>query len=398
MRKYPIRQGIPGFKFSAVLAGIKKSTGLDLGLIVSDQPCAVAGVFTRNSVKAAPVIDCVKKVRHGVAQAVIVNSGNANACTGRPGLHSAALTCAALASQLGIQKKHVLPCSTGVIGVPLPHDTIIASLPRLIAEASPKHSTNFAESIITTDTCTKTLAIREKINGKDVHICGIAKGSGMIMPDMATMLAFIITDAAIDASLLQTMLREENELTFNRICVDGDMSTNDSVLIMAGGKSGVAIKRNTPQASLFRSMLRKVMQELALMIVKDGEGATKLLRIRVTDAHTEADAKKAALQVARSCLVKTAFFGEDFNWGRIIAAIGQSGAVCRADTIGMHFNTIRAVRDGQAVPENRKRLVRTMKKKEITIDINLGRGNKACEVLTCDLSYDYVKINADYTT
>lgn len=398
MRKYPIRQGIPGFKFSAVLAGIKKNTGFDLGLIVSDQPCAVAGVFTRNSVKAAPVIECMKKVRHGVAQAIVVNSGNANACTGKPGLHSAELTCSALASQLGIQKKHTLPCSTGVIGVPLPHDKIIAAFPRLIAEVSPKHSTNFAESIITTDTCTKTIALREKINGNDVHILGIAKGSGMIMPDMATMLAFIITDAAIDASLLQTLLREENELSFNRICVDGDMSTNDSVLIMAGGKSGVSIKRNTSQYALFRAMLRKVMQELALMIVKDGEGATKLLRIRVTDARTEADAKKAAMQVARSCLVKTAFFGEDFNWGRIIAAVGQSGAFCRTDTIGIHFNTIRAVRGGQAVPENRNRLVKIMKEKEITIDINLGSGKKTCEVLTCDLSYDYVKINADYTT
>jgi glutamate N-acetyltransferase/amino-acid N-acetyltransferase len=398
MRTYPIRQGIPGFKFSAVLAGIKKNTGLDLGLIVSDQPCAVAGVFTRNRVKAAPVIECMKKVRHGVAQAIVVNSGNANACTGKPGLHAAELTCSALAAQLGIQKKHTLPCSTGVIGVPLPHDKIIAALPRLIAAASPKHSINFAESIITTDTCTKTIALREKINGHDVHICGIAKGSGMIMPDMATMLAFIITDAAIDACLLQTLLREENELSFNRICVDGDMSTNDSVLIMAGGKSGVAIKRNTPQYTLFRAMLRKVMQELALMIVQDGEGATKLLRINVQGARTESDAKKAAMQVARSCLVKTAFFGEDFNWGRIIAAVGQSGAACRTENISIHFDGILAVSDAQAVPKNKKRLERTMKKKEITISINLGSGSKTCDVLTCDLSYDYVKINADYTT
>ena len=398
MQKYTIRQGIPGFKFSAVQAGIKKKAGLDLGLIVSEQPCAVAGVFTRNSVKAAPVMDCVKKVRSGVAQAVLVNSGNANACTGKQGLQSTAFTCSALATQLRIKKEHVLPCSTGVIGVPLPHNKIIDALPNLIFTASLSRTTQFSECILTTDTHPKTIALREIINGKDVHICGIAKGSGMIMPDMATMLAFIITDADIDASLLQTMLLEENELSFNRICVDGDMSTNDSVLIMAGGKSGVSITHNTPQSTLFRTMLRKVMQELALMIVKDGEGATKLLRIRIADARTEADAKKAAMQVARSCLVKTAFFGEDFNWGRIIAAIGQSGAVCRADTIGMHFNTILAVRHGQAVPENRNRLVKTMKKKEITIDINLGSGNKFCEVLTCDLSYDYVKINADYTT
>jgi len=398
MQKYPIRQGIPGFRFSAALAGIKKKTGLDLGLIVSDEPCAVAGVFTRNSVKAAPVIDCIKKVKSGVAQAVFVNSGNANACTGKQGLLSADLTCSALATQIGIKKQLTLPCSTGVIGVPLPHNKIIAALPALIAGASPALAANFSKSILTTDTCTKTIALREKIDGSYVHICGIAKGSGMIMPDMATMLAFIITDACVDKTLLASMLREENELSFNRICVDGDMSTNDSVLMMAGGKSGITIQKKKPGYKQFQSMLRKVMQELALMIVKDGEGATKLLRVLVTAARSDADAKKAAMQVARSCLVKTAFFGEDFNWGRIIAAIGQSGAACTTDTISMHFNTILAVNNGQAVPQNQKRLMRIMKKKEIALNINLNNGTKSCEVLTCDLSYDYIKINADYTT
>jgi len=398
MQTYPIRQGVPGFKFSAVKAGIKNNENLDVGLILSDQPCSVAGVFTINAVKAAPVINCVKKIKHGSTQAVLVNSGNANACTGKQGLQAAESTSSTLASKLGINKGLALPCSTGVIGVPLPQEKIINALPGLIAKAAPSKAADFSKSILTTDTCTKTIALREKINGQDVHICGIAKGSGMIMPDMATMLAFIVTDADIDTALLTSMLREENELSFNRICVDGDMSTNDSVLLLAGGKSDITIKKKTPALKQFQAMLRKVMQELALKIVKDGEGATKLLRVNVTGARTEVDAKKAAMQVARSCLVKTAFFGEDFNWGRIIAAVGQSGAACKPDLISMHFNGILAVQKGQAVPENQKKLMRTMKKNEIKLEITLKSGKKACEVLTCDLSYDYVKINADYTT
>jgi len=398
MQMYPLRQGVPGFTFSAVLAGIKKKTGLDLGLILSDAPCPAAGVFTRNSVKAAPVLSCTAKLQDGLARAVLVNSGNANACTGEQGLRSADLTCEALAQHLGIDRNHVLPCSTGVIGVPLPHETIIKAVPALISGSSPSKAPAFARSILTTDTRTKTIALRETINGRTVHMLGMAKGSGMIMPDMATMLAFIVTDAKVENKLLASLLREEAELSFNRICVDGDMSTNDTVLLLAGGASGAAVTRASHALDKFRAMLRRVMQELALLIVKDGEGATKLLRIHVSGARTQVDAKMAAMQVARSCLVKTAFFGEDFNWGRIIAAVGQSGAVCTPERISMLFNDIPAVRNGQAVPENRARLVRVMKKKDITLAIDLACGKKACEVLTCDLSYDYVKINADYTT
>jgi len=398
MEKYPISRGVPGFRFSAVLAGIKKNTGFDLGLLLSDAPCPAAGVFTRNSIKAAPVIDCASKLKNGIAQAVLVNSGNANACTGTQGRRAASLTCESAAVLLGIYSDHVLPCSTGVIGVALPHAKIIAALPSLASGLSRTHAIAFSRSILTTDTRPKTIALREKIAGRTVHICGIAKGSGMIMPDMATMLAFIVTDAAVDKELMTSMLREETELSFNRICVDGDMSTNDSVLFMAGGKSGVRITRSSRALEPFRGMLRRVMQELALMIVRDGEGATKLLRITVCNARTDADAKRAALQVARSCLVKTAFFGEDFNWGRIIAAVGQSGAACNPERIDMHFNGIHAVRAGRAVPEIRSRLVRAMKKKEIDVTIDLGCGKRQCTVLTCDLSYDYIKINADYTT
>jgi len=398
MQTYPVSRGVPGFTFSAVLAGIKKKTGLDLGLILSQGPCPAAGVFTRNSVKAAPVLTCASKLRRGVARAVIVNSGNANACTGDQGLRSAGLTCEALAQLLQIDFKHVLPCSTGVIGVPLPHETIIRALPALISGAAPSRAPAFARSILTTDTRPKSIALQATINGRSVHMLGMAKGSGMIMPDMATMLAFIVTDAAVDTKLLAALLREEAELSFNRICVDGDMSTNDTVLVMAGGASGVSVTATSRSLQPFRAMLRRVMQELALMIVKDGEGATKLLRVAVSGARTEADAKKAALQVARSCLVKTAFFGEDFNWGRIIAAVGQSGAHCKPGRIAMHFNDIPAVHNGQAVPENRARLVRVMKKKDITLAIDLACGSKTCDVLTCDLSYEYIKINADYTT
>ncbi len=398
MQTYPLRRGVPGFKFSAVLAGIKKKTGLDLGLIISDAPCPAAGVFTRNTVKAAPVLTCADKLKKGTARAVLVNSGNANACTGAQGLRSAALTCNALAPLLGIESRHVLPCSTGVIGVPLPHETIIAALPALASGAAASRAPEFARSILTTDTRPKTIALQATISGRTVHMLGMAKGSGMIMPDMATMLAFIVTDAAVDKKLLAVLVREETELSFNRICVDGDMSTNDTVLIMAGGASGLAVTRTSRSLAPFRAMLRRVMQDLALMIVRDGEGATKLLRVNVLGARSAADAKKAAMQVARSCLVKTAFFGEDFNWGRIIAAVGQSGAACRPERICMQFNGIDAVRNGQAVPENRTRLVRVMKKKDITLDITLHSGSSTCEVLTCDLSCEYVKINADYTT
>ncbi|MFC1592070.1 bifunctional glutamate N-acetyltransferase/amino-acid acetyltransferase ArgJ [Thermodesulfobacteriota bacterium] len=398
MKSFPVKQGVPGFRFAGQASGIKKS-GKDLGLILSDAPCAAAGVFTRNTVKAAPVLVCKKRTAKGTLQSVLVNSGNANACTGARGIRDAERTCAAAAQTLGIRERLVAPCSTGVIGVPLPADTIISALPALAAAAAPGGIPSFAESILTTDTGTKVVSLQESVGGEPVRMCGIAKGAGMIMPNMATMLAFIVTDASVDSALLARLVREQTERTFNRISVDNDMSTNDTVLVMASGRRQRALTGPRSRGcAAFAALLHEVMRRLARMIVVDGEGATKLLQIEVTRARSEADAKKAARQVASSCLVKTAFFGEDFNWGRIMGALGSSGARFDPDRIDIFFNGVQAVKNSAGVQGSIPRLRSIMKKKEIALQIDLKSGSHCCTLTTCDLSYEYVKINADYTT
>jgi len=400
MKSFSPKQGVPGFLFSGVHAGLKKEPAPDLGLIISESPCTAAGVFTKNRIKAAPVMLCRQRLRRGgTARAVLVNSGNANACTGAGGREAAERTCAGVSSLLNVRDRLVLPCSTGVIGVRLPEKTILKALPALIRNASRKGIPDFAQSILTTDTRPKTAALQETAAGETIRMCGIAKGSGMIMPDMATMLAFIVTDVSIDKDLLQRLLRSGVERSFNRISVDGDMSTNDSVLALAGGRSHRTV--TGPASPLYRpfvSMLDEVMQRLSRMIVRDGEGATKHITISVSGARTARDAGRAARQVANSALVKTAFFGEDFNWGRIMAALGSSGARFDPDRTAISFNGIPAVAGGQAVAANRARLLKTVTRKEIRVEIDLRSGAAACSISTCDLSYEYVKINADYTT
>ena len=366
---------------------------------LSEQPCTAAGVFTRNRVKAAPVLLCQKRLRSGAARAVLVNSGNANACTGERGLRAAAATCKETAALLGIPENLVLPGSTGVIGVPLPATTITNALPRLIKSASPKGISAFADSILTTDTRQKIVARCAVISGEKIKICGIAKGSGMIMPQMATMLAFIITDAAIERSVLSALLKKTSEETFNRISVDGETSTNDMVLALASGKAKRMIRsEDSPAGKQFSRMLYEVMRELALMVVRDGEGATKLVAVRVQNAGTVEDARRAAFRVANSPLVKTACFGGDYNWGRIMAALGMSGAAFNPDRTDIYINNLLAVKNGQAVSGKSRRLENSFKKKQIDIAIDLHNGKKNYEVFTCDLSYDYVKINASYKT
>jgi len=399
MKPYNPQKGVPGFLFSAGLAKIKKARGTDLGLIAATRPCVVAGVFTKNRVQAAPVILCKKRVRSGTAQAIIVNSGNANACTGARGIQDAATICGRVAQELGISERLVLPASTGVIGIPLPLEKILGAVPDLVQRASPARAPEVARAIMTTDTFPKIVALRELVAGNPIHMCGIAKGAGMIMPNMATMLAFILTDAAPTVSVLRHLVRQHVASTFNSISVDGDMSTNDTLMVLASGASSVRIAHlSTPAGKVFSHLLHEVMQQLARMIVQDGEGATKLITIQVTGARSNAEAKKAALAVANSCLVKTAFFGEDFNWGRIMAALGRSGARFDMERVDIFFNGIQAVRDGQGIEAAAPRILPMLAKKEIMLSIDLKQGKQQSQVLTCDLSTDYVRINASYTT
>ncbi len=399
MKKFTPRTGVPGFRFAGVAGGLKKDGAKDMGLILADQPCTAAAAFTKNVVKAAPVLIGKKRLKSGITQAVLVNSGNANACTGAQGLLDAEATSAALARTLGIRPGLVVPSSTGVIGVPLPVTTIEKALPGLVNQASASSVSDFSEAIMTTDTFPKIVALKDMAGTKSIKVCGIAKGAGMIMPDMATMLCYIVTDAAIDKKLLAELVRRQVELTFNRISVDGDMSTNDTVLVLASGRSDLQIKsKKSPAYRVFADLLFAVMKQLSRLIVKDGEGATKLLVFTVSHARTEGQARQAAMTVANSPLVKTAFFGQDYNWGRIMGALGRSGAQFDQAKVDIFFNGVQSVCNGQAVLKNTARLKKIMQKNEIDIAVDLKAGRHSFDVTTCDLSYDYVKINADYTT
>ncbi|MCX8043909.1 MAG: bifunctional glutamate N-acetyltransferase/amino-acid acetyltransferase ArgJ [Desulfobacterota bacterium] len=399
MRAYDPSQGVPGFAFSAGLAKIKKTQGLDLGLIVASAPCIAAGVFTNNRVKAAPVMLAKNRLRSGKAQAVIVNSGNANACTGARGKQDAATVCKHVAAALNIPEHLVIPASTGVIGYPLPVTNIIKTVPHLVDRISTAAASDVAQAIMTTDTFPKMVALSDTVGGKRFHICGIAKGAGMIMPDMATMLAFIMTDAAPSLHVLRTLLRQHVATTFNAITVDGDTSTNDCCIVLASGATPITISTCSSDAGrAFSHVLHEVMLRLSRMIVQDGEGATKLITIRILHARSTTEAKKAGMAVANSCLVKTAFFGEDFNWGRIMAALGRSGARFDMERVDIRFNAIPAVRNGQAVINAADRIKSELGRKEIEVVIDLKQGKHCSTVMTCDLTYDYVKINASYTT
>jgi glutamate N-acetyltransferase / amino-acid N-acetyltransferase len=399
MKTYSYKKGVPGFRFSGVAGGLKKNGKKDIGLILADAPCTAAAAFTKNIVKAAPVLIGQKRLKSGMAQAVLVNSGNANACTGAQGVQDGEKASAALARQLGISPGLVVPSSTGVIGVPLPVEKLVAGVPALVKNAASGAISDFSDAIMTTDTFPKIVALQDTIDGQTIRVCGIAKGAGMIMPDMATMLSFIVTDVSIDHALLAALVCEKVELTYNRISVDGDMSTNDTVLVLASCKSKILINSvKSEPYRIFSNLIYEVMKRLARLIVRDGEGATKLLLINLKNAKTAAQAKQAAMTVANSPLVKTAFFGQDYNWGRIMAALGRSGAQFDMAKVDIFFNGIQSVLNGQGVTKNIKRLEKIMEKNCIEIAVDLKAGTESCEVTTCDLSYDYVKINADYTT
>jgi glutamate N-acetyltransferase/amino-acid N-acetyltransferase len=391
---------IKGFRFSAVEAAIKKPGRLDLALIFSEKPALVAGVFTTNKVKAAPVLLDEERVKAGLSRAVVVNSGNANACTGAPGLADAIETARILAEGLGIGEEEVLVASTGVIGVPLPMERLRAALPGLAAGAGTGTLADVSRAIMTTDTFPKLETRQGKTEGVPYTIAGVAKGAGMIRPDMATMLAFIVTDAAVEPELLQQIFREANECSFNSITVDGDMSTNDTAIILANGAAGNRpISAGTPEAAEFAGLLGDLMLSLAKLIVKDGEGATKFVTITVKGAASDAEAKQAAMAVANSSLVKTAFFGQDANWGRIFAAVGYSGVQVEQLRTELFFDDVPMVRDGLFIGGDAEaRGTEVLKKSEFTVLVDLHLGHGAATVYTSDLSYDYVKINADYRT
>ncbi len=390
---------IKGFKMSAVEAGIKYKNRLDLGLIYSETPAVTAGVFTTNQVKAAPVLIDVERLKQGRAQAILVNSGCANACTGEAGMDAALETSKMVSDALGIDDAMVQLSSTGVIGMQLNVGAFENSMGKLVANLSEDNFDQVANAIMTTDTVKKTVYKTVKIGGKNINFMGMAKGAGMIMPNMATMLAFILTDARISFPELHKSLIAANNSTFNRITIDGDTSTNDMVLVMANGAAeNEWIDEDTVEAQmLFQDTLEEVMKDLALQIVTDGEGATKCITIRVCGAKEEDEAEKVARTVANSNLVKTAFFGEDANWGRIIAAIGRSGVKVYPDRISIAFGNVLLVKNGVSLGiEAEKEATKVLKEKKFSVIIDLKDGTGCQEVYTCDFSVDYVKINADY--
>ena len=390
---------INGFSYAAVRGGIRGKDRLDIGLIFCETPAHVAGVFTTNRVKAAPVVLDMERVADGRAQAILVNSGIANACTGRQGDETARATAALAADTLGVPEEMVLVASTGVIGMQLDMANFEEVMPTLAADLAADGYDRVARAIMTTDTVPKVSSRTVAIDGREVKFLGIAKGAGMIMPHMATMLCFVMTDAAVSTPALKTMLANSNKISFNRITVDGDTSTNDTVLILANGRAeNEVVDEVHSQAFLqLQGGLDDLLLDLALQMVADGEGATKVVTIQVKGARSDQEAEQAARTVANSSLVKTAFFGEDANWGRIIGALGRSGADFDPDRVDIAFDDIVMVQDGLgqgAAAEERATLV--LQQPRFTVTIDLKEGSGSCAFYTCDLSIDYVKINADY--
>ena len=392
---------IPGVRLGTTMAGIRKANRRDLTVVLLDEGASVAGVFTSNRFCAAPVQLCRSHLASGLApRAILINTGNANAGTGEDGLARARSTCVALARLTGILPEQVLPFSTGVIMESLPADRIEAGLPAAVADADASHWAAAAEAIMTTDTVPKAASARVQLGGKTVTITGISKGAGMIRPNMATMLGFIATDAAIEPSLLQELVRDAADESFNRITIDGDTSTNDSFVLIATHRAGHAPVTDLQSADgiVLRNAVVEVALRLAQAIVRDGEGATKFISVVVEGGKTEAECRKVAYAVAQSPLVKTAFFASDPNLGRILAAVGYAGIDdLDQSAIDLFLDAVHVARHGGRHPDYREEDgQRVMKQSEITVRIDLHRGAASTTVWTCDLSYDYVKINADY--
>ncbi|HNV56309.1 MAG TPA: bifunctional glutamate N-acetyltransferase/amino-acid acetyltransferase ArgJ [Smithellaceae bacterium] len=399
MTKSTNKVSVPGFLANGVSAGIKSGDRKDLGLIFSTIPAKVAALFTKNTFKAAPVLIDAERIKRGIAQAVLTNSGCANAATGKEGMADALTVSAAAAKQLKIPEEHLLICSTGVIGKRLPVRKIEAGLGKLVRGLNEFGIEDAEAAMMTTDKFPK-IAIRKGIVGaKDITICGIAKGAGMIEPNMATLLTYVMTDALIDAKALNTVFHQVIDSTFNAISVDGCMSTNDTAIILANGLAGNnPLERAQARLQRFREMLTDVLAELAQAVVRDGEGATKFITVVVEGAKSKSDARRVAYSVANSNLVKTAFFGEDPNWGRILSAIGASGILLEKEKVSLSIGNMTVFAQDAPVNLAPARLKEIFQGGNIEVRISLGGGDKSYSVYTSDLSYDYVKINADYTT
>lgn len=388
---------VDGFSAAGLFSGIKKVERADLAMIFSETLCAAAGVFTRNRFPAPPLLLDKRHLRKKRGQAIIANSGNANAFTGEKGYQDAVRMAEAAAQALGVPVERVYVASTGVIGAELPIEKIVGAVPRLASQLSREGGRAAAEAIMTTDTFPKEVAFAGEIGRQEIRIGGIAKGSGMIHPDMATMLAFLSTDVAISPALLQEALRQAADRSFNCISVDGDTSTNDVVLCFASGRRGKEISSKGKAYRQFLDLLEAACLSLAKAIVRDGEGATKLIEVNVVGAPNDRAARRIARSVATSSLVKTAFFGEDANWGRIVAAIGNAGVPVRPDQVHLTFGRTPLIQRGVFLGKEAESAVsRLLKEREIelTIDLRAGKGRSVC--WTSDLSLDYVRINADY--
>ena len=391
---------VSGVRAAGVHAGIKAAEAKDVALIVTDTPATAAGVFTKNSVTAAPVLVCREHLSDGQAQAVIVNSGNANACTGEVGMANAQRMATATAEQLGIDANLVLVSSTGVIGQQLPMDKIENGIQAAANALSTEGGADAAAAIMTTDTHPKSVAVEIEIGDTPVRIGGIAKGSGMIAPNMATMLSYLTTDAKINAEVLQAALNRVVDDTYNLLTVDTDRSTNDTVLILATGHANNTeiVAANGEDYEAFCEGLLFVCTELVKMLARDGEGATKLVEVVVKRARNRDDAEKAARAVAESPLVKTAVFANDANWGRIMMAIGKSGAAFDPYQVDVYLADYQLVRDGMDAGYDEDKATALFAQDPVRITIDLGAGDTAVTMWTCDYSYDYIRINADYRT
>lgn len=390
---------VRGIKAAGVYCGIKKG-GRDLTLLYSENSAVAAGAFTRNLVQAAPVLLCRERINN-LVRAVVVNSGNANACTGEQGMIDARETASLAASRLALQPEQILVCSTGVIGVPMPMDKIRSGIESAAQElsAEPHSGLDAAEAILTTDTVPKTVAYRGYLPAGSFHLAGMAKGAGMICPDMATMLAFLFTDVSISRALLRKLFLDAVDGSFNAITIDGDTSTNDTALILANGASlGVQIVEGTPGCDLFSMLLNQTCRELAEMIVQDGEGITKVITLNIQGAPDQAAARTLAKSVLNSPLVKTAFYGEDANWGRILAALGYAGVPFDPSRVDIHIGPIQVASRGGAVAFDEVAAKDVLKQREVTVSVNLHAGPAAITAWGTDLSHGYVSINSNYRT
>jgi glutamate N-acetyltransferase/amino-acid N-acetyltransferase len=408
----PIDYVVPGFDAAGVVAGIKKNGALDLALIASRTPCRAAATFTQSSFAAAPVLydQRVLAANPNGIHAVLINSGCANACTGTPGDANARRSAEEVEERLGAGDHSVFVMSTGVIGVQLPMDKLLAGIPLVVEQLRPDGWPDAARAIMTTDTRPKLFARQVEIGGRVVHFTGISKGAGMIHPNMATMLSTIVTDAAVSQPLLQQALTYAVNRSYNRISIDGDTSTNDTVLLLANGEAGNAeiSDANSRDFARFQDTLTAIGIDLAQAIVRDGEGATKFVTIQVNGARSDAEAHAIANTIATSPLVKTAFFGGDANWGRFVAAAGRSGSYIEQDRCAIYINggataaertgELQLVENGTPLPYSEERATEIFRLPEIDVQMELGLGNGTATVWTSDLSYEYVKINGDYRT